>query len=75
MVSLSGCQTNWEQIREILVFENVFDLKELSGTVMGKDAIDYLNGGADDSKTVNVNVEGYQKIQGIGVIPQMVEII
>lgn len=59
---LGFMETNRDKAEEILDFKNVFDLEELSGKVMGKDAIDYLNGGADDSNTVKANVEAYQKI-------------
>ncbi|WP_194975935.1 alpha-hydroxy acid oxidase [Aquiflexum lacus] len=62
-ISLSGCTSSPDKSEEIPDFKNVFDLEEMSGKVMGKDAIDYLNGGADDSKTVKANVEAYQKIQ------------
>jgi isopentenyl diphosphate isomerase/L-lactate dehydrogenase-like FMN-dependent dehydrogenase len=62
-ISLSGCTSSSDKAEEIPVFKNVFDLEGLSGKVMGKDAIDYLNGGADDSKTVKANVDAYQKIQ------------
>lgn len=63
MISLSGCHSGRFHEDEKQEFKNVFDLEGLSGKVMGKDAIDYLNGGADDSKTVKANVEAYQKIQ------------
>lgn len=43
--------------------KNIFDLEALSGQVMGKDALNYLNGGADDLRTVRANHEAYQKIQ------------
>ncbi len=62
-ISLSGCTSSPDKAEEIPDFKNVFDLEEMSGKVMGKDAIDYLNGGADDSKTVKANVEAYQRIQ------------
>jgi 4-hydroxymandelate oxidase len=62
-ISLSGCTSSPDKAEDIPDFKNVFDLEEMSGKVMGKDAIDYLNGGADDSKTVRANVEAYQKIQ------------
>ncbi len=63
IISLSGCQTSQEKLDEIPDFKNVFDLEELSRKVMGDDAIGYLNGGADDMKTVAANLEGYDKIQ------------
>jgi len=43
--------------------KNVFDFEELSRTVMGQDALLYLNGGADDLKTVKLNADAYQEIQ------------
>ena len=43
--------------------KNVFDLERLSGRVMGEDALNYLNGGADDLLTVRANHEAYAKIQ------------
>ncbi len=43
--------------------KNIFDLEKLSAEVMGQDAIQYLNGGADDLKTVHVNHEAFSKIQ------------
>jgi 4-hydroxymandelate oxidase len=43
--------------------KNVFDLEKLSGEVMGKDALNYLNGGADDLRTVRANYDAYGKIQ------------
>ena len=42
---------------------NIFDLEKFSGEVMGKDALNYLNGGADDLKTVRANHEAYGKLQ------------
>lgn len=63
MISLTGCQTSQDKPEEIPDFKNVFDLEDLSRKVMGDDAIDYLNGGADDMKTVKANLEGYTKIQ------------
>ena len=43
--------------------KNIFDLQKLSGEIMGNDALDYLNGGADDLRTVTANHEAYGKIQ------------
>ncbi len=43
--------------------KNVFDFEKLSGKIMGEDALLYLNGGADDLKTVKLNSEAYQEIQ------------
>ena len=43
--------------------KNVFDLETLSRKVMGEDALLYLNGGADDLRTVKLNAEAYQEIQ------------
>jgi isopentenyl diphosphate isomerase/L-lactate dehydrogenase-like FMN-dependent dehydrogenase len=63
MISLSGCKTIQDQAEEIPDFKNVFDLEKLSRKVMGDDAIEYLNGGADDLKTVKANLAGYDKIQ------------
>ena len=63
MISLSGCQTSPDKTDEIPDVKNVFDLEDLSRKVMGEDAIEYLNGGADDMKTVKANLEGYNKIQ------------
>ncbi len=66
----SGCNFNdslesAEQLSEVELsnFKNVFDLEKLSGQVMGKDALSYLNGGADDLKTVRANHEAYGNIQ------------
>lgn len=62
-ISLSGCRSSPDKADEIPDFKNVFDLEALSRKVMGEDAIEYLNGGADDLKTVKANLEGYDKIQ------------
>ncbi|MCL6257716.1 alpha-hydroxy-acid oxidizing protein [Aquiflexum sp. TKW24L] len=62
-MSLSGCQSGRFHEDEKQDFKNVFDLESLSRKVMGDDAIEYLNGGADDLKTVKANLEGYNKIQ------------
>lgn len=62
-MSLSGCAAKPEETVATLDFKNVFDLEELSRKVMGDDAIEYLNGGADDLKTVKANLAGYDKIQ------------
>ena len=43
--------------------KNVFDFEKLSNRVMGEDALLYLNGGADDLKTVKINADAYQEIQ------------
>ena len=43
--------------------KNVFDFERLSKKVMGEDALLYLNGGADDLRTVALNAEAYQEIQ------------
>ena len=43
--------------------KNVFDFEELSRKIMGEDALLYLNGGADDLKTVKLNSEAYHEIQ------------
>lgn len=43
--------------------KNVFDFERLSRKVMGEDALLYLNGGADDLRTVKLNAEAYQEIQ------------
>jgi 4-hydroxymandelate oxidase len=43
--------------------KNVFDFERLSREVMGEDALLYLNGGADDLKTVRINSEAYQEIK------------
>ncbi|MFS4417913.1 alpha-hydroxy acid oxidase [Maribacter sp. 2307ULW6-5] len=48
---------------ELSDLKNVFDLEKLSSKVMGEDALLYLNGGADDLKTVKINSDAYQKIQ------------
>ena len=44
-------------------FKNIFDLEKRSGQVMGEDALNYLNGGADDLNTVRANHEAYKKLQ------------
>lgn len=48
---------------ELSDLKNVFDLEKLSSKVMGEDALLYLNGGADDLKTVKINSDAYQQIQ------------
>ena len=48
---------------ELSDLKNVFDLEKLSSKVMGEDALLYLNGGADDLKTVKINSDAYQEIQ------------
>jgi isopentenyl diphosphate isomerase/L-lactate dehydrogenase-like FMN-dependent dehydrogenase len=63
MLSLSACSPKPEEIPANLEFKNVFELENLSRKVMGDDAIEYLNGGADDLKTVKANLAGYDKIQ------------
>ena len=63
MITLSGCTEHLYKANERLEFKNVFDLEELSRKVMGDDAIEYLNGGADDLRTVKANADGYSKIQ------------
>ena len=63
IISLPGCTERLYKANERLEFKNVFDLEELSRKVMGDDAIEYLNGGADDLRTVKANADGYSKIQ------------
>lgn len=65
VLSLEGCTTKpeAEQVAESPVFRNVFDLEAQSRKIMGNDAIEYLNGGADDLRTVKANAEGYRKFQ------------
>jgi hypothetical protein len=63
VISFSGCQAGRFQEEQADGFKNIFDLETLSRKKMGEDAIEYLNGGADDLKTVNANLEGYDKIQ------------
>jgi len=63
MISLSGCTTKPDKKSESLAFKNVFDLEALSRKVMGDDAIEYLNGGAEDLRTVKANADGYSKLQ------------
>lgn len=48
---------------DLSAIKNIFDLEKLSGDVMGEDALNYLNGGADDLKTVSINHEAYSNIQ------------
>ena len=48
---------------DLSTLKNVFDFEKLSREVMGEDALLYLNGGADDLKTVAANAEAYQEIQ------------
>ncbi len=43
--------------------KNVFDLEKRSREIMGEDALYYLNGGADDLRTVRANHEAYKNIQ------------
>jgi 4-hydroxymandelate oxidase len=62
-ISLLGCTTKQDNSDKNLEFKNVYDLELLSRKVMGDDAIEYLNGGADDLLTVRANTEGYSKIQ------------
>ncbi|MCA6074647.1 alpha-hydroxy acid oxidase [Fulvivirga sedimenti] len=54
-----------EEIQEadLALLKNIFDLEKLSGEAMGEDALSYLNGGADDLKTVRANHEAYGNIQ------------
>jgi len=63
ILPLSGCSPKPEVTRANLEFKNVFELEDMSRKVMGDDAIEYLNGGADDLKTVKANLAGYDKIQ------------
>ena len=51
------------QKTDLSSLKNIFDLEKFSGEVMGKDALTYLNGGADDLKTVRANHEAYSKLQ------------
>jgi 4-hydroxymandelate oxidase len=66
-LSFAGC--NFENTQEIdptadlSDLKNVFDFEKLSRKVMGEDALLYLNGGADDLKTVQLNSGAYQEIQ------------
>ena len=52
-----------EPTPEVSDLKNVFDFEKLSRKVMGEDALLYLNGGADDLKTVQINADAYQEIQ------------
>lgn len=63
MISLAEGNTKSVESVASLDFKNVFELEQLSRKVMGDDAIEYLNGGADDLKTVKANLAGYDKIQ------------
>jgi isopentenyl diphosphate isomerase/L-lactate dehydrogenase-like FMN-dependent dehydrogenase len=45
------------------IIKNVFDLEKLSRQTMGEDALLYLNGGADDLRTVQANLTAFHKIQ------------
>jgi len=63
MFSVSGCEEKPNNTKISLDVKNVFDLEELSRQAMGDDALEYLNGGADDLKTLKANIEGYNKIK------------
>ena len=52
-----------EEALDLSNLKNVFDFEKLSRKVMGEDALLYLNGGADDLKTVAANTRAYQEIQ------------
>ena len=52
-----------EETIDLSNLKNVFDFEKLSRKVMGEDALLYLNGGADDLKTVAANTQAYQEIQ------------
>ena len=66
----AGCHTKADNIPgtvnkgpDISHLKNIFDLERLSAEVMGDDAQKYLNGGADDLKTVEANHEAYSNYQ------------
>jgi hypothetical protein len=48
---------------DLSALKKVFDFEKLSRKVMAEDALLYLNGGADDLKTVQLNSDAYQEIQ------------
>ena len=58
-----GSEQEPDQGISIEEIKNVFDLEQLSGDVMGSDALNYLNGGADDLETVRANTSAYSQIQ------------
>jgi 4-hydroxymandelate oxidase len=65
---LSGFSRETSALSESAAFDpetinNVFDLENRARLVLGTDAMDYLNGGADDLRTVEVNSGAFQKIQ------------
>ena len=66
-LSLTNCSIETkpkiEPTPEVSDLKNVFDFEKLSRKVMGEDALLYLNGGADDLKTVQINADAYQEIQ------------
>jgi len=64
MPLLSGCAMDQQaELAQNTEFSNVFDLEALSGKLMGKDAVEFLNGGADDLRTVKANTEGFSRLQ------------
>ena len=58
-----GGSTKVDLPTDLSDFKNVYDFERLSKKVMGEDALLYLNGGADDLKTVQLNSDAYQEIQ------------
>ena len=58
-----GGNTKVDLQTDLSDLKNVYDFEKLSKKVMGEDALLYLNGGADDLKTVKLNSEAYQEIQ------------
>ena len=58
-----GSNSKTESTIDITSLKNVFDIENLSTEVMGADALLYLNGGADDLRTVKLNTEAYKEIQ------------
>ena len=48
---------------DLTSLKNVFDIESISRELMGEDALLYLNGGADDLRTVKLNAEAYKEIQ------------
>ena len=67
VLPFTGCNfesnTKTDRPIDITSLKNVFDFEKLSREVMGADALLYLNGGADDLRTVKLNAAAYKEIQ------------
>lgn len=68
MLPFSGCESTVAEKNKMLndyysSFKNVFDLEKKAYQVMEEGAFSYLNGGADDLRTINANADAFQSIQ------------